>query len=373
MAELTVTAALQELSSSIPWHQAADWDVSGLTLGDPQQPVRTAAVCHEVTLEVVAALAEEPVDLLITYHPLLFRPVRTLWAGGGPEGLAFRLIRMGTALAVAHTAFDACPGGAADALADRLGLRETIGFGPMETAPQIKVVTFVPAPHTEEVAEALASAGAGRIGNYRGCSYRSEGVGAFVAAAGAAPVVGEAGEDNRVPEVRLEMVAPASARDKLVAALARAHPYEEPAFDIYTVSANLPRVGRVGFLDMKLSPERSARHVARTLGLEAVRCGGMDVYSEYGAQVAVAPGSGGAWLTSAAAAGAKLVVTGDVSHHQMAQARHLGMGVIDPGHAATEAPGMKRLWKVVSGLIPHTLDLTGLSPGPRIRIRGSWR
>ena len=65
---------------------------------------------------------------------------------------------------MAHTAFDACPGGAADALADRLGLRETTGFGPMETAPQIKVVTFVPAPHTEEVAEALASAGPGGLG-----------------------------------------------------------------------------------------------------------------------------------------------------------------------------------------------------------------
>ena len=312
-------------------------------------------------------MEREPVDLLITYHPLLFRPVRSLLAGRGPEGLAFRLIRMGIALAVAHTAFDVCPGGAADALADALGLEEASGFGAMETSSQIKVVTFVPAQSTEEVAEALAAAGAGRIGSYRGCSYRSEGVGAFLPEEGADPVVGEVGEENRVPEVRLEMIAPASRKDALATALVAAHPYEEPAYDFYSVSANLPLIGRVGTPSAPVSGLEFCDRVAEALDVDAVRCQGVDDGTV--GRVAVLPGSGGSFLAEGASAGASLVVTGDVSHHQMAQAAHLGVGVIDPGHAPTEAPGVARLAEVVAAVVPGTVDLTGLRPGPEIRVR----
>ncbi len=358
---------LEEIASSIPWDRAADWDVSGLTLGDPDQPVRTAGVCHEVNHEVMAALAEAPVDLLITYHPLLFAAVRTLRAGSDPGGMAFRLIKMGTSLAVAHTAFDVCPGGAADALADRLGLRETVGFGPMETAPQVKVVTFVPARQTEEVAEALASAGAGQIGNYQGCSYRSEGTGAFAPQTGAAPVVGEVGEDNRVAEVRLEMIAPAAARDRVVAALARSHLYEEPAFDLYPVSSNLPMAGRLGVLSEPMSTARLAQEVIERLGIESVRY--MATGDQPARKVAVLPGSGGSFISAAGQVGAEVVVTADLSHHQMTQAQQRGVGVIDAGHAATEAPGVERLLELVAEVSPVTIDLTGIRPGPKTMIR----
>lgn len=82
-------------------------------------------------------------------------------------------------MAVAHTAFEVCPGGAADALADALGFEDVSGLEAMETSSHIKVVTFAPSRSTENVAEALAAAGAGRIGRYRGCSYRNDGVGTF--------------------------------------------------------------------------------------------------------------------------------------------------------------------------------------------------
>ncbi len=367
MPECSVATLLEELSASIPWDRAAEWDVSGLTLGDPGQPVRTAGVCHEVTPEVLAALESGPVDLLITYHPLLFRPVRHIRAGRGPGGLAFQLIRMGVSLAVAHTAFDVCPGGAAESLAAALGLEGMAGFGAMEMDPQVKVVTFVPDRYTEEVAEALASAGAGKIGQYRGCSYRSEGVGAFLPDVGAAPVIGEVGEENRVPEVRLEMVAPAARKDAVASALAAAHPYEEPAFDFYPVSANLPMVGRVGRLQAPVSGVDFARRVAENLGVEAVRCQGLERTKID--TVAVVPGSGGSLLSSAAATGADVMVTGDLSHHQMAQASHLGLAVVDPGHAPSEAPGVQSLLGRVAEVAPETVDFTGLRPGPRIMVR----
>ena len=115
---------LAALAARAPFERAAEWDPVGLTLGDPRAPARRIGVCHEVTEAVVAELERAPVDLLVTYHPLLFRATTRLVAGPTPEGRALRLIRAGTALAVAHTNFDVAEGGAADALAEALGLGE---------------------------------------------------------------------------------------------------------------------------------------------------------------------------------------------------------------------------------------------------------
>jgi hypothetical protein len=96
-----------------------------------------------------------------------------------------------------------------------------------------KLVVFVPREALDPVREALFSAGAGRIGEYEKCSWYSAGTGTFLAGAGTSPSVGEQGREERVSELRLETVFPEERQDAVVAALRGAHPYEEPAFDIY--------------------------------------------------------------------------------------------------------------------------------------------
>src|SRR5262249_37419075 len=154
-------------------------------------------------------------------HPLLFRPTTTLTAGATPEGRALRLIRAGVALAAVHTNFDVAEGGAADALADALELGEVEGFGPLFGAPARKLVTFVPANADDAVLDALVAAGAGRIGNYTHCSFRSEGTGTFLGGEGSTPVAGRRGKLAREPEVRLELVVPPAREPAVVAALLR--------------------------------------------------------------------------------------------------------------------------------------------------------
>ena len=82
---------------------------------------------------------------------------------------------------------------------------------------------------------ALFEAGAGRIGDYERCSWYTEGTGTFLGGEGASPTIGEAGREERVPELRLETVFPASRHDEVITALHHAHPYEEPAFDVYAL------------------------------------------------------------------------------------------------------------------------------------------
>jgi hypothetical protein len=96
-----------------------------------------------------------------------------------------------------------------------------------------KLVVFVPAESLDTVRDALFDAGAGRIGDYERCSWYTEGTGTFMGGEATEPTIGERGREERVPELRLETVFPEDRREEVVAALRRAHPYEEPAFDVY--------------------------------------------------------------------------------------------------------------------------------------------
>ena len=98
---------------------------------------------------------------------------------------------------------------------------------------RVKLVWFVPADALDATRDAVFDAGAGRIGDYERCSWYAEGIGTFLGGAATSPAVGERGVEERVPELRLETVFPEERHEDVVAALRRAHPYEEPAFDVY--------------------------------------------------------------------------------------------------------------------------------------------
>ena len=354
----TVSDVLARLDRSIPAASAASWDPAGLQLGDPAAEVNVAAVCHEVSDAVVADVESSQVDLLVTYHPLLFRPINRLVVGATAAGRAWRLVRAGVSLAVTHTSFDSTAGGTGDALATVLRLSDVAGFGPTGPAPSVKVVTFVPEAAIEQVTAAMAAAGAGRIGNYSGCSFRTSGVGAFSAEDGADPAVGVPGV-NRVDEVRVEMLAPAGRADAVVAALVASHPYEEPAYDMYETVSNGRFTGRIG--RHRGSFDELLGRVGSELGTSGLR---VTRASDRAQVVAVLPGSGSSFVAAAAASGADVLITGDVDHHRAVEARDVGLSVIDPGHAATERPGMAALVEFVRRACPDVAVVDGTDRDP---------
>jgi dinuclear metal center YbgI/SA1388 family protein len=359
----TVAETLLAFSRRVDRDKAASWDRHGLQIGDPDAPAGPIGVCHEVTEEVVGAAITAGVGLLITYHPLVFRPLESVVSGRGPGGRVFRLLEAGVAVATFHTAWDVARGGAADALAGAVGLRNQRGFAPVEATPQIKVVTFVPPDQVDEVAAALRAAGAGQIGNYEGCGFRTEGIGTFLPGPGAAPVVGAAGSLSHEKEIRLEMVAAKRLEPAVVAAIAASHPYEEPAFDIYDIRANVGMAGRVGDLAAPMSPEELTGIIEQVLSTTPRVAFAQDAGVS---RVAVVPGSGGFLIPAAAESGAEVLITGDVSHHETIGALDLGLGVVDPGHAATEIPGVAALLEMVTGLARDVVDLT-IDPTPWVR------
>lgn len=360
MSPQTVSDVLERLDSVAPFSKAAGWDPVGLQFGDPAAAAAEIAVCHEVTEPVVDAAIQHGVDLLISYHPLLFDPPKRLLPGRSPSGRAFRLITAGVALGVVHTAYDVAPGGTADALATALRLEDVRGFAPLWSTATVKIVTFLPEPAVAGVTEAMAGAGAGHIGNYSGCSYRGQGTGTFFAGTGTDPEAGSAGEFNEKPELRVEMVAPQSATDSVVAALVGAHPYEEPAYDVIDMRGNAGFVGRVGACSEPTTLGDVAELVRGALGGVARIAGGSDWPVE---RIAAVPGSGSSFIPEAAAV-ADLLVTGDVTHHRARLALDSGLAVIDPGHRATERPGVAALYAATRDATGEALDLVDLDPGP---------
>jgi len=151
---------------------------------------------------------------------------------------------------VTHTNADAVIGGVAEVLAETVGLVDLVPLVPAPSEPLDKHVVFVPVPDVEAVVDALAAAGAGRIGQYSRAAWTTTGTGTFTPSAAANPTIGRAGVVEQVAEARVEMVAPRALRAAVVAAMRSAHPYEEPAFDVLELAGvrSGTGIGRVGRL-----------------------------------------------------------------------------------------------------------------------------
>jgi dinuclear metal center YbgI/SA1388 family protein len=323
---------------------AESWDAVGLVCGDPAEPVENVHLAVDATPGTVAEVIGHGPALLVTHHPLLLSGVHGVPADDPKGGLVHRMIRAGVAHLVAHTNADVAAPGVSDALADRLGLRELRPLEPRPAEPLDKLVTFVPLADTERVIDALAAAGAGRLGDYDRCAWTVTGEGTFRPGPRAQPAIGRSGEITRLPEARVELVLPRHRRSAVVAALRSAHPYEEVAFDVVE-HAELDGplgTGRVGELSAPTTLTEFVATAAATLpatswGIRAAGEPDREVRT-----VAVCGGAGGSLTELARAAGADVYLTADLRHHPVLEAvteRGPGsMALVDAAHWATEAP-----------------------------------
>ena len=361
----TVADVISVLESAYPPALAADWDAVGLVCGDPAEPVRSVLFAVD---PVPATVAEaDGAQLLVTHHPLLLRGVHGVGADTPKGALLHRLIRSGTALFTAHTNADAADPGVSDALAAAIGLDVHAPLVPAAEPPLDKIVTFIPVgPDISTVRDALAAAGAGRIGDYSHCSFATAGTGQFLPMTGANPTIGEVGRLERVAETKLEMILPRARRAEVVAALRAAHPYEEPAFDVLEI-AELPSrcgLGRIGSLP---APEPLAAFAERVAGALPATAAGVRAAGDPQRmieKVAVCGGAGDSALDAAIAAGVDAYVTADLRHHPASE--HLLAGslagrptpaLVDIAHWASEWPWCQQAADVVRAGLDGSVDV----------------
>jgi dinuclear metal center YbgI/SA1388 family protein len=250
-----------------------------------------------------------------------------------------------------HTAFDNTQGGINDILCRRLGLTNVLplrlAVGPSSNyqggaggAKQCKIVVFLPEKDLGKVSAALFSEGAGAIGEYTQCSFRVGGCGTFFGSEQANPTLGQKGQREEVPELRLEVVCPASRVVPAVRAMRAAHSYEEPAFDVYPVQS-LTAVGRQGTLPKPETLKAFARRVQHALKASHVQVVGGATHRLR--RAAIACGAGGELLSESLRVRADVFLTGELRFHDQLAAESNGLAIVLPGHYATERPGVEEL------------------------------
>ncbi|MEO8814478.1 MAG: Nif3-like dinuclear metal center hexameric protein [Mycobacterium sp.] len=347
------------LDAAYPPELASAWDSVGLVCGDPDEVLESVTIAVDATAAVVDEMGDN--GLLLAHHPLLLRGVDTVAASTPKGSLVHRLIRSGSALFTAHTNADSAAPGVSDALADALGLTVEAVLEPASGTPGLdKWAIYVPPEAAEAVRAAVFAAGAGAIGDYAQCSWSVTGTGQFLPCDGASPTIGRVGAVERVTEDRVEVVAPVQARGQVLAALRSAHPYEEPAFDVFAMQG-LPAgvgLGRIGTL---AEPEPLSAFVSRVAtrlpptswGVRAA--GDPDVAVS---RVAVCGGAGDSLLSTAAGAGVQAYVTADLRHHPADEhTRRSGMALVDVAHWASEYPWCAQAAGVLRSAFGATLPV----------------
>ncbi len=357
-----IVARVRDIAEAVerlaPISLSEAWDNCGLQVGDPAASVSRVMVALTPTGEVFEEAQETGADFLLFHHPLIFGSLKSVDTGSYPGHLIARALRSGLAVYAAHTSYDAAPDGVSVALAQALGLR-----GPLRVVSPRgelrKLVIFVPQENVDAVAGALADTGAGVIGEYTHCTFRTPGTGTFLGGEAADPYLGERGRLEKVEEIRLETVVPAHAAEHAIAAAVAAHPYEEAALDLYPVEGHPAGCGygRVGTLPEPMTAEQMRGHVSDLLGSPARLVADPGSGRRMG-RIAVLGGSGGSFVREAAASGAEAFVTGDLDYHDALLADSLGLTAIDAGHAATELPSLAPLARRLSELVDVPVEVS---------------
>ncbi|MCX7994017.1 MAG: Nif3-like dinuclear metal center hexameric protein [Fimbriimonadales bacterium] len=338
----TVREVLGYLNEIAPPQWAFPNDPVGLQIGDSNQSVERVLVALDPDPRTVTNARYRQCQLLVTHHPLIFRPLSTV-RFDDPVGMAVQsLCEAKIALIAVHTNWDVAPGGINDTLAELVGLSEVRPFGEGPARQEYKIAVFTPIEHVDAVIDGMANAGAGVIGLYRRCAFYTAGTGTYEPMEGANPYLGQVGKREHAEEMRIEMLVPAERLTPVVHAMLRAHPYEEVAYDVYALHIQGQHaLGRVGTLPKPMLASELRDYLAEKLGNPYVRVYGKP--SKLIRTLAVVGGSGGDYLPDAQIAHADALLTGEVRHHHTWEAWARDVVLLEGGHAETEMPGTQRL------------------------------
>ncbi|WP_243370080.1 Nif3-like dinuclear metal center hexameric protein [Geotalea sp. SG265] len=319
-----------------PFSHAEEWDNVGLQAGDPASPVEKIMVALDPGKGAVEAAVASRCQLLLTHHPLFFSPIKKITLNDPTGQIVALLLQNNLSILSLHTNYDIAEGGLNDLLAERLRL---VSWEPLKAAGSdelVKLSVFVPRDHEPQVLESLYRFGA-RLGNYRDCTFRTSGVGTFTPLDGARPFLGQVGTREEAAETRIEVLLNKENISAAVNAMVAAHPYEEPAYDLYPLlnRGKARGLGRIGVLAEAVPLGEFAGMVKEGLDATGIRFVG-DACRPV-KKIAVCGGSGASLVKTAVRQGADVLVTGDIKYHDAREAEALGLALMDAGHFPTEA------------------------------------
>lgn len=322
------------LDTSVPLSFQESYDNCGLQIGLPDTELTSALLSLDVTEAVLDEAIESGCNLIISHHPLIFSGIKKITGQSSTERIIFKALQNNISVYSAHTNLDVMPEGVSYKMAEKLNLKNIKILSPL-SGRLLKLVTYIPAAHLEAVRNAVFEAGAGVTGNYDSCGFTTEGTGSFRGNEKSEPFAGEKGKLHNEKEIRFETVLFSHLKEKVIAALLASHPYEEVAYDIYSLENKNAGTGLgcVGEFEHLIGETEFLNLVSEIFGAEGLR------YSQLTGKrlkkIALCGGAGSSLLKDAIAAGADVFVTSDIKYHNFFDAENKIL-LVDAGHYETE-------------------------------------
>lgn len=329
---MKISEICKAIEAVAPLSLQEDYDNAGMLVGYSDNEC-TGVVC---TLDVSEAVVEEAVargcNLVLAHHPIIFRGLKRITGATHVERVIIKALKNDIAIYAAHTNLDNVLHGVNAKIADLLQVRNRKPLVYKQGVLQ-KLYTFVPPEHVEQVRNSLFAAGAGMISNYSECSFTHEGTGTFKPGPGSQPYSGSQGLRQNEREIKIEIIMPRYIKEKVLAALLHAHPYEEVAYDVVDLANTHQGTGSglVGQID----PLEESRLLQKLQVFNRNVIRHSPLTGRQVKTVAICGGAGSFLTSSALSAGADAFITADLKYHEFfdAEGRLL---LCDIGHFESE-------------------------------------
>jgi dinuclear metal center YbgI/SA1388 family protein len=349
---MTTGDLIKYLEDWAPPGAAWEKDNVGLQIGSRGYNIKNIMLCLELNNEVLKEAIQKKCNFIFTHHPLIFSPIKRLDLDKDPRSeLIEKAFKNNITIFSAHTNLDFTKDGVSFELAKALKLNN-LQFLENEMDNQFKVTAFVPLESLEKVSAGVFKSGGGIIGEYKNCSFRLKGEGTFEGSDKTTPSVGKKNRFEKVEEIRIEFIVDSWNLNNVISALVKAHPYEEPAYDIYPLKNRNANYGAgvIGDLENEMSEKEFLSHVNKALKTKVLKyCSGK---SDRIRKVAVCGGSGSDLTKYVISKDADAFVTADIKYHSFQDAAGKFL-FIDAGHYETEIISLKAVSAKIMKFIPQ--------------------
>ena len=331
---MNVQDVINQLHDLAPLSYAEDFDNVGLLVGDKNQSVTGVLV----TLDTLEAVVDEAVDnncnLIVSFHPIIFKGLKKLTGRTYVERVVIKAIQHNIAIFSIHTALDNAFQGVNSIICDQLGLKNKQILIP-QTGTIKKLQTYVPKSNAEILRNALFNVGAGNIGNHESCSFNSDGKGTYKGNEDSNPVIGEKGKLHTENETAISVTYKKHLESKVLKALFESHPYEEVAYEIFTLDNVNQHIGMgmIGELEIAMNAKESLEYIKTKMNTACVRHS--KLIDKPVKKIAVLGGSGSFAINAAKAKGVDMLVTADLKYHDFFSAEN-DIVLADIGHYESE-------------------------------------
>jgi dinuclear metal center YbgI/SA1388 family protein len=326
------------------------YDNAGLIIGNAANDCTGIICALDATEDVIKEAIEKKCNLVVAHHPIVFSGLKKINGKNYVERTVIAAIKNEVAIYAIHTNLDNVINGVNGKVAQKLGLQNISTLAPKENLLR-KLYTFVPITHAEMVRNALFETGAGDIGRYSECSFSSSGMGTFKAGAGTNPFVGEEGKRHTEEEIKVEVIFPAWLQAQIIAALKQAHPYEEVAYDVVSLTNTYADTGSgvVGNLSAPLTEKDFLQWIKKIFHVPVIRHTALTGRPIQ--KVAVCGGAGSFLISKALGVGADAFITADMKYHEFFDADG-GLLLADVGHYESEQYTIELLQEYLAQKFP---------------------